>query len=44
MLAQEAQESNAAIAIVHEKMLNLRHKLSTEIAKEKRFSALQGEA
>jgi chromosome segregation ATPase len=43
MLAQEAQESNAAIAIVHEKMVNLRHKLSTEISKEKRFSAAQSE-
>ncbi len=43
MLAQEAQESNAAIAIVHEKMVNLRHKLSTEIQKEKRHSAAQNE-
>lgn len=39
MLAAEAQESNNAIAIVHEKMKNLRHQLSLEVAKEKRYSA-----
>jgi len=44
MLAQEAQESNAAIAAVHEKMKVFRQRMSAEIQREKRFSsALQEE-
>ena len=39
MLQTESEESNAAIASVHEKMKELRHKLFTELTKEKRHSA-----
>lgn len=39
MLASEAEESNAAINAVHEKMKELRHKLFTELTKEKRHSS-----
>jgi len=43
MLQLEAEESNAAIASVHEKMKELRHKLFTELTKEKRHSAAVAE-
>jgi predicted nucleic acid-binding Zn-ribbon protein len=39
MLQTEASESNAAMAAIHEKMKELRHKLFTEVTKEKRHSA-----
>lgn len=44
ILAQEANESNAAIAAVHEKMKIFRNKMTTELQREKRLSvALQEE-
>lgn len=44
MLAQEASESNAAIVTMHDKMKQLRHRLTLELQREKRISnALQEE-
>lgn len=44
MLTQEADESNSAIATVHEKMKLFRQRMSAEISREKRLnSALQEE-
>lgn len=38
MLSQEASESNSAIVAMHDKLKQLRHKLSLELQREKRIS------